>query len=165
MNTPLQWLTLLLRVFLGGYFLFAAVPKIAEPYAFSVSIVHYQMMPDWSINAFALVMPWLEALVGVCLVLGLRVRSSAVVSGVLLVMFIAAIGWAMANGLNIDCGCFGEGNKEEVGWGKIFKNLGMLAMCVYMVWQPRSPLALESLLVEEHLPSAKDERQTARESR
>lgn len=145
MNTPLQWLTLLVRVFLGGYFLFAAVPKIAEPYAFSVSIVHYQMMPDWSVNAFALIVPWLELLVGVCLVVGFRVRSAAVVCAVLLAMFIAAIGWAMANGLQIDCGCFGSGNKEEVGWGKIWKNLGMMAMCAYLVWRPASPLALEPL--------------------
>lgn len=145
MNTTLQWLALLFRVFLGGYFLFAAVPKIAEPYAFSVSIVHYQMMPDWSVNAFALIVPWLELLIGVCLVLGLRVRSAAGVCAVLLAMFIAAIGWAMANGLQIDCGCFGSANKEEVGWGKIWKNLGMMAMCAYLVWRPASPLALEPL--------------------
>ena len=145
MNTPLQWLTLLVRVFLGGYFLFAAVPKIAEPYAFSVSIVHYAMMPDWSINAFALVVPWLELLVGVCLVVGFRVRSAAVICAILLAVFIAAVGWAMAHGLQIDCGCFGEANKEEVGWGKILKNLGMMVMCAYLVWRPASPLALEPL--------------------
>ncbi len=144
MNTPLQWLSLLVRVFLGGYFLFAAVPKIAEPYAFSVSIVHYEMMPDWSINAFALVVPWLELLIGVCLIVGFRVRSAAIVYAILLAMFIAAIGWAMANGLQIDCGCFGAGNKEEVGWEKIWKNLGMMAMCAYLVWRPTSPLSLET---------------------
>lgn len=144
MNTTLPWLTLVFRVFLGGYFLFAAVPKIAEPYAFSVSIVHYEMVPDFVINAMALVMPWLEMLVGVCLVLGLRVRSASVVCAALLLLFIAAIGWAMANGLQIDCGCFGDANKEEVGWPKIFKNLGMLAMCVYLIWKPWSPLSLEN---------------------
>ena len=152
MNTPLQWLTLLVRVFLGGYFLFAAMPKIVEPYAFSVSIVHYEMMPDWSINAFSLVIPWLELLIGVCLIVGFRVRSASIICAALLAMFIVAIGWAMANGLQIDCGCFGDANKEEVGWGKIFKNLGMMAMCAYLVWRPMSVLALESTRTAKELP-------------
>lgn len=143
MNTTRQWISLILRVFLGGYFLFAAVPKIAEPYAFSVAIAHYKMMPDWGVNAFALVLPWLELLVGGCLVLGYRVRTSSILCAAMLLMFVAAIGWAMAHDLKIDCGCFGDTDKEEVGWPKIFKNLGMMAMCAYLVWWPSSRLALD----------------------
>lgn len=141
----LPYLNLAIRVFIGGYFLFAAVPKIVEPLAFATSISHYEMMPSFIVNAFALVVPWLELFVGVGLVVGYRVRTSALICGILLVMFSSAVAWAVIHGLDIDCGCFGAQGGEEVSWIKVGKNMLMAAGCALLVWKPDSWLSLDHL--------------------
>jgi len=146
----LPYLTLVLRVFIGGYFLFAAVPKIVEPLAFATSISHYGMMPGFMVNAFALIVPWLELLVGAALVVGFRIRTSALITGVLILMFTAAVAWAVIHGLDIDCGCFGAQGGEEVSWLKVGKNLLMAAACALMVWKPASVLSLDTLRDRHH---------------
>jgi len=136
-------LTLLVRVYIGGFFLYAAVPKIVEPLAFATSISHYGLMPLWAVNAMALVLPWLELLAGVGLLLGYRTKTSAFVSGILLIAFTAAVAWAVMNGLHIDCGCFGESGGEEVSWLKVGKNTLMLLGCVLLFLHPRSLLSMD----------------------
>jgi putative oxidoreductase len=145
----LPFFTLALRVFIGGYFLIAAVPKIIEPLAFATSISHYGIMPDWSVNATALILPWLELLVGVGLLVGFRIRTSAMLTGLLLIGFTAAIAWAVIQGLQIDCGCFGEGRGEEVSWLKVGKNSLMIVGCIILYLFPRSRLSLDEV-VEPH---------------
>lgn len=100
-------------------------------------------MPAWSVNAYALVIPWLELLVGVCLVAGYKVRTSSALAGVMLLMFTAAVAWAVVHDLKIDCGCFGADGGEEVSWVKVAKNLGMTALCVYLFLHPTTAVSLE----------------------
>lgn len=141
----MPYLTFILRLLLGGYFLYAAVPKITEPLVFATAISHYHILPDFAINAFALTVPWLEVLVGVCLIAGFKVRIASAVYFVLLTMFTVAVVIAVVQGLQIDCGCFGDQGGEEVGWAKVFKNSLLLGGCVVLWFFPRSVLALEPL--------------------
>ena len=139
----IPFLTLAVRVFVGGFFLYAAIPKIAEPLAFATSISHYEMMPLWTVNAFALVVPWLEVLIGVALVVGYKLRTSSLIAGGLLLMFTGAVAWAIMHGLEIDCGCFGAEGGEEVSWYKVGKNLLMVAGCALIYFYPKSWLSFE----------------------
>lgn len=143
MLTTLPWFGLIARVFVGGFFVYAAVPKIIEPLAFATSISLYGMMPSWSVNAYALVIPWLELLVGVCLVVGYKVKTSSALAGIMLLMFTAAVAWAVINGLSIDCGCFGAEGGEQVGWLKVAQNLGMTALCIYLWLHPSTAISME----------------------
>lgn len=144
MDAIRPWIGFGLRVFIGGYFLYAALPKISEPLAFATSIGHYGLMPYWMVNAYALIIPWLELLVGGCLVVGYRVRTNAVLAGIMLVMFTFAVTWAVVCGLQIDCGCFGADNSETVSWEKVAKNCAFIAMCGYLWWKPVTALSLEN---------------------
>ena len=145
------YLTLAIRVFVGGFFLYAAIPKIAEPLAFATSISHYEMMPLWTVNAFALVVPWLEVLVGVALVVGFKLRTNALLAGALLLMFTVAVAWAISQGLELDCGCFGAEGGEEVSWLKVGKNLLMVAGCAIIYLYPKSWLSLDEKLEESRI--------------
>lgn len=118
--------------------------KDLEPLAFATSIGHYGLMPYWMVNAYALIIPWLELLVGGCLVVGYRVRTNAVLAGIMLVMFTFAVTWAVVCGLQIDCGCFGADNSETVSWEKVAKNCAFIAMCGYLWWKPVTALSLEN---------------------
>ena len=79
------------------------------------------------------------------LVAGLKTRTSAIITGVMLIMFTVAVAWAVMNGLEIDCGCFGEQGGDQVSWLKVFKNTGMILACALIAWKPTSWLALDGL--------------------
>ena len=143
MTNLYPWLGLLLRAFLGGYFVFAAVPKIIEPLAFATSIAHYGIMPNWAIHGYALIIAWLELVVGIALVVGFRVRASSAICGVLLAMFTLAVAYAVVLGLKIDCGCFGSQGGDEVSWLKVAKNTAMIGMCIYLWWKPATAFSLD----------------------
>ena len=63
-------------------------------------------------------------------------------------MFIAAIGLAMLQGLNIDCGCF-SGDDTKVGWGKILEDLGLLACAIYVFLYPVKKFTVENIIKRE----------------
>ncbi|NQW29145.1 MAG: DoxX family membrane protein [Ignavibacteria bacterium] len=141
----MPYLSFLLRIILGAYFLYAAIPKIFDPLAFATAISHYHILPLFAVNAFALVVPWLELLVGVCLVVGYNIKTAALLYFILLFAFTVAVAIAVVQGLKIDCGCFGADAAEEVGWFKVFKNSLLLGGSVVLWFYPRSVLAIESL--------------------
>lgn len=131
------------RIVIGGFFVFAAVPKLMDPLAFATSISHYHLLPVWSINAYALIIPWLEILAGVAMILGFKTRTAAIITGLLLLMFTIAVAIAVVQGLQIDCGCFGEQGGEEVSWLKVAKNTAMILGCAALVWHPTSLFSLD----------------------
>jgi hypothetical protein len=92
-------------------FVVAAVPKLLAPLDFAEMIAAYGLLPDILVVPVAFVLPPLEILLAYGLV---RSRPAALwVSLGLLVFFILFLGYAVALGLDIDCGCFGPGDPEQ----------------------------------------------------
>lgn len=54
------------RIFLGLVFVVASVDKIIHPKAFAEIIYNYQILPGSLINLTAIILPWLELLLGLC---------------------------------------------------------------------------------------------------
>jgi uncharacterized membrane protein YphA (DoxX/SURF4 family) len=113
------WLTIRVQIALGAIFAAAALPKIADPPSFAHMIYNYRLVPGTLVNALALVMPWVEILAGLALILGVWRREAAIVAGLLIVVFLAAIGWNLARGHAVDCGCFdlhaaGKSREEQL---------------------------------------------------
>jgi len=98
------YLSVALRFFLGGIFIYASIDKILNPALFARAVFNYEMLPYWAVNFFALIMPWVEFAAGVLLVLGLFTRASSSLILAMLVMFGIAITQALLRGLEIDCG-------------------------------------------------------------
>jgi len=69
------WVGLLLRIYLGGLFIYASMYKINYPGEFAETIASYQLLPFWAVNVTALIMPWVELVIGVLLVLGVRTKA------------------------------------------------------------------------------------------
>jgi len=94
------------RLILGAVFMYASIDKILHPAAFAKAVYNYAILPDALINLTAIVLPWLELVLGIFLVIGLfREGSVCIVTG-LLVIFVGATIFNMARGLDIYCGCF-----------------------------------------------------------
>ena len=115
------------RLLLGALFLYAGALKATDVAAFAGSVASYQILPyAWNI-LLAAILPYVEILVGVLLLANTRVRASALLSGVLSGIFLAALGSALARGLKIDCGCFRPESHSPL-WLAIARDVGILLL-------------------------------------
>jgi uncharacterized membrane protein YphA (DoxX/SURF4 family) len=121
----------LLRVALGAVFLYASVHKVIAPAEFSRTVYHYQILPAAAVNLAAIVLPWVEGVVGLCLLLGIKMRGAAAIAALSLLVFLAAMGSALARGLNIDCGCFAAAG-TELGVDRLVGDLVLLTAAAYV---------------------------------
>jgi putative oxidoreductase len=116
------------QVLLGALFVWAALAKIGDVSSLAREVHNFRLVPLWSENLVAMMVPWVELVAGLALLTGLRARAGAWVAGAMLVAFTVGIAYAMARGLNFECGCFGTGSSTHVGWGKLGENVAMLAL-------------------------------------
>jgi len=114
-----------IRIILGGVFVFAAFSKVSDPEGFARAIANYRLLPIFSINIIALVLPWIELCAGVLLIFGISVKENSIILSGLLVVFVIAIVISLARGLNINCGCFGTVAGTKIGIQKIIENIGL----------------------------------------
>lgn len=98
---------LVVRIGLGCMFLHSGLPKIRQPYDFLSSVYKYELVGPKLGMLTAMVLPRAELMVGVCLLGGIFVGGSLLVSIAMGGMFTFVIGSAMYRGLEISCGCFG----------------------------------------------------------
>lgn len=103
-----RYLTLATRAVMGGVFIFAGITKLPDLDILIWEIGQYHILPHSLATAYGYLLPPLEIALGILLVLGLFLRASASVSGLVVLSFIIAHITAMARGLVINtCGCFG----------------------------------------------------------
>ena len=107
------WVTVRVQFVLAAFFVVAGVAKIADPPGFAHEVHNYQIVPGALVNVMALVLPWLEVITGVCLFLGIAVRTSARILGILLAVFIAALSINLARKHPVECGCFGTAKVQK----------------------------------------------------
>lgn len=133
-----DFLTIASRLMVGGVFIYAAIYKIADPLTFANAIWNYHLAPVSLINLTALILPWVEMLAGLGLILGIFYRGSALLVNGMTIMFMIALAYAVARGLDIDCGCFKSG---EAGAGSakeaLIRDFGLLALTL-QIWFSRS---------------------------
>lgn len=129
---------LALRVLVGGVFVVAAADKLGNPEPFAQAIANYRLLPLQLVNGVAIVLPWVELMVGLMLLVGIRVRAAATVAVALLVIFTAALLSALVRGLDISCGCFSQTAAERLGWGRVVEDVALLmGALVVAVWAPQ----------------------------
>jgi uncharacterized membrane protein YphA (DoxX/SURF4 family) len=144
------WLATVARLGLGAVFLVAGMLKLPDPAAAVRAVRAYRLLPEALVGPVAFGLPMVEIVVGLALLVGIFVRTAALASAVLLVVFVVAVGSAWARGLQIDCGCFGNGGQVAAGqtaypW-EIVRDVGLLIVALGLAWWPRSRFALETVL-------------------
>lgn len=127
---------LVARLVLAWVFISAGLPKIQDPVAFAASIDGFRIISGSLTLWVAVVLPWLELIIGVGLLIpGLR-RASAWTIMLLLGLFIALHGSAWIRGLDINCGCFGESaDSPDYHW-LILRNLAFLLVAIFILSRP-----------------------------
>ena len=95
-----------LRIFLGILFLYASIDKILYPAAFAEVVYNYRILPDEMIHVAAVVLPWLELLLGLFLIFDLWLPGAVLLANALFMIFFASIAFNAVRGLDVECGCF-----------------------------------------------------------
>lgn len=122
-------LVMICRIFLGFMFIYASIDKIINPAEFAKQIGYYKALPFGLENLLAIVLPWLELIVGICLLAGLLVDGATVLSIIMMLVFILAISQAMLRGIDITCGCFKvSADSENLGLNTIIRDIVFLIM-------------------------------------
>jgi len=132
----------LIRLGLGGMFIFACYFKIQDPKNFAVLVAQYQFLPEAITNAFALLMPQLEFWFGLTLILTPYTRESALAILFMMFSFIIALSWALFHDLGITCGCFqleGAQSKSEA-WTSLIRDLFLIAPNIWLLTRPNKSL-------------------------
>jgi uncharacterized membrane protein YphA (DoxX/SURF4 family) len=145
-----EWVGTVARLLTGGVWIWAGLAKLPHPEESVLAVRAYQLLPGDSAATVGHLLPVLEVVVGLCLVLGLLTRVAAAVSVLLFAAFIIGIASVWARGIEIDCGCFGGGGADPHAASKypweIARDLGLLLLSAYLVWQGRTRIALDNLL-------------------
>jgi uncharacterized membrane protein YphA (DoxX/SURF4 family) len=135
-------LLILGRLTLAGIFLFAAYAKL-KPQAsmgwsgasiktslsmFAMQVDSYQLLPPQLVSPAAHFLPLFELFLGLWMLSGVLLRYSALTTTLLLGAFFAMMVRTYRMGLEINCGCFGPG--ERLGVGTLLRDGSLLAFAI-----------------------------------
>jgi len=140
---------LLLRLVLGGLFIFSGAAKLGflgsygnSPVEFATAIRKFQIVQYDLIPYLAFIIPWVEVTGGLLLLIGLSTRASSIMIKALLASFTIGMLLVIARGITIgDCSCFGgrlaahfgvigRFLEAPVGWTSIFRNIILIGLCL-----------------------------------
>ena len=147
-----EWLGFAARLVIGGVWIVAGVLKLPDPAASVRAVRAYDLLSEAVVPMVGHLLPVVEVVVGTALVLGLLTRGGALVSALLFLVFVGGIASVWARGLSIECGCFGGGGAQQDASSsyplEIARDVGLLALSVFLVWSPRTRFALDRRLLD-----------------
>lgn len=144
------WFTFLGRLILGGTLLAAGVLKIQHPSEAASSVRVYKLLPISLANILGYSLPPIEIGLAIFLLVGIWVKRVGAISGILMMIFIVAVGQAWARKLAINCGCFGNGGVTADGkvhpltyLTEILRDIGLTALGYYLFRYPHGKLSMD----------------------
>ena len=133
-----QYFLFILRILLGGIFIFSAILKIPNQTEFIQIVNSYGVLPYSLAVPYGLLLPWIELIIGCLLITGLFTRLASGISFAIIISFIIANVFAMygySEGTGDLCGCFGDAMPLNHQQALLFDIL-MLCMSIPLIlWQ------------------------------
>jgi putative oxidoreductase len=110
-----------IRLFLGGIFLYSGLIKASSSAQFAIALAPFTLISESWLVPLSLLLPFAEFAAGLLIVIPSTKRFGAFLILGLCLVFIAALSWAMANGIAVSCPCFGD--EEEPSLAKMTLSL------------------------------------------
>lgn len=121
-----------IQVGLGVVFVWAAGNKlfVSGLEVFLKDIGNFRLVGEPWDAVIAYTLPWLEMIVGLCLILHIQQRGASLLATLMTVVFLGAIISAWTRGIDLHCGCFGKSTEAVHYPWKTAQLLGQLGACV-----------------------------------
>ena len=123
---------LIARLLLAVVFLVAGLAKLAD-LAGSRQALRDFGVPARLANPFGVLLPLAELAVVVALLLPISAWWGGLGSLILLLLFVAGIGYNLAQGRQPDCHCFGQLHSAPAGWPTLMRNLVLAAVAAVIL--------------------------------
>lgn len=132
LNTITFWSYHLIRVLMGGIFIYSGAVKLLDVKGFARMISSYDLVPDQLLAPVAIGLPGLELLAGIGILFEISGALSAIFA--MLLMFCSILWYGILKDLDIDCGCFstaelkGQNSLRQA----LYRDFVMIAGCCYL---------------------------------
>ena len=145
-----SWISLLARLLLGAMWLFYSLPKLTQPTQNIADVRNFQILPSGLVTPFAYGQPYVELAFGLLLIIGLGTRLVALLSVLMLLVYIGGIISLGARGIHISCGCGGGGGQVAEGQTRytldVLRDLLFMLPALWLLWKPRSKFSADEAL-------------------
>ena len=130
-------LTVLMRLTVGGVFVFSGFTKGVDPWGTCYKITDYLSalgFDKWTGTALfiAVALAAMEFMLGICIVVGTYRRSSPWIALLLMLVMTPLTLWLAVTDAVPDCGCFGDALHMS-NWATFGKNVLLLLGAVYLI--------------------------------
>ena len=130
-------IVLLMRLVVGGIFVFSGFVKAIDPWGTMYKVNEYLMTLGWDRLAdmslfFAFALPVIELLLGVAIVVGAYRRSAPIGVLVMMAFMLPLTLWLATTNAVPDCGCFGDA-LVLTNWATFGKNLLLTMGAVFLL--------------------------------
>lgn len=139
-------MTFAVRILVGAIFIYAGGAKIGHFNQFAAEIAGFRILPSAAVAPLAVLLPFFEVGLGLYLVLGLLTFGAAVVGGVQMLIYAAAIGSAVIRHIPAVCGCFGPQDRATADWPHVGIDVALAALCFVVARRAPGICALDSRL-------------------
>ena len=150
MHQVTLWAGTAARVAVGGVFAVSGWQKITDIGETIRSVRNYRLLPEAVVPTVGTALPALELALAVLLLAGLLTRVAAAVTIPLSAAFFIGVSSAWARGLQIECGCFGNGgttpNPVPGYVRELVLNALIIAACGWLVRHPVTRWSLDGAL-------------------
>jgi uncharacterized membrane protein YphA (DoxX/SURF4 family) len=140
----------LARLVIGGVFAVSGWTKIVDLDQTIRSVRAYDLLPEAVVPTVGTALPVLELGLAALLLAGLVTRLAAAASALLCLVFLIGVVSAWARGLQIECGCFGNGgptaNAVPGYIREIVLNTVLIAAAAWLIRRPASRFSLDGAL-------------------
>lgn len=127
----------LARILIGVVFIYTGLIHIADPAGFASAVAAYRILPPYSVNAFALLLPWVELLAGLAIATGIGLEGGALAAIGMLAVFLIALAASLYRGLDISCGCFStSAGADRISWLYLARDLALLLVAIFIFLFP-----------------------------
>lgn len=117
----------------------AAIPKLLNIPDFVSIINAYEMLPAFLVQPVAVLLPLFEIALAVGLIFNVKISKYLTI--LLFLFFIVILSFAIYQGLDIDCGCFGPEDPEHRAFLglriAILRDVVLIALLSYSLWYTR----------------------------
>lgn len=127
-----RWSYRLLRIVLGGIFIYSGAVKLMDVKGFARMVSLYDLVPEQFLAPIAIGLPTVELLAGIGLLFEVPGALTAIFG--MLLMFCTILWYGILKDLDIDCGCFST--EELAGQNSLrhalYRDFVMIAVCCYL---------------------------------